>query len=236
MKLASSRKNAMKHVEFGNAGLDKKPYHHGDLRAQLIRSAVDVIREHGVEALSLRALARQLGVSHAAPARHFASKDALLNAIIAEGSKTLVAAVSGAFSQPDLTPRQRLKAFAMSYLQWVLENPAQSSVMRSPEVTRFVDRAVLDRLNGLMALLERAVADAQAEGWRSGEERQVIVNEIALTIIGAVTVLNEPVYGTVRAHLANPTLFEKIIDSILADGRSGTKTAARGRAPQPVQE
>ena len=56
-------------------------YHHGDLRAALIARATEVIATGGVDALSLRELARDIGVSHGAPGRHFPDKQALLDAV-----------------------------------------------------------------------------------------------------------------------------------------------------------
>ncbi|MGB0693864.1 MAG: TetR/AcrR family transcriptional regulator, partial [Pseudomonadales bacterium] len=48
-----------------------KPYHHGNLRAEIVQRAVEVIDSEGIEALTLRGVARDLGVSHGAPNRHF---------------------------------------------------------------------------------------------------------------------------------------------------------------------
>jgi AcrR family transcriptional regulator len=60
-------------------------YHHGDLRRALIDAAVEAIAESGPSALSLRAVAKGAGVSHAAPAHHFGDKSGLLTAVAAEG-------------------------------------------------------------------------------------------------------------------------------------------------------
>ena len=60
-------------------------YHHGNLRQALLERAAQVIAESGVEALSLRALARDLGVSHAAPSRHFPDRRALLGELAKDG-------------------------------------------------------------------------------------------------------------------------------------------------------
>lgn len=60
-------------------------YHHGDLRRALIDAAVEAIGEAGPSALSLRAVAKRAGVSHAAPAHHFGDKAGLLTAVAAEG-------------------------------------------------------------------------------------------------------------------------------------------------------
>jgi hypothetical protein len=63
----------------------RESYHHGDLRAALLRAALDLMREQGDHEFTLREVARRVGVSHAAPVRHFRDKDALLAAIAEEG-------------------------------------------------------------------------------------------------------------------------------------------------------
>jgi AcrR family transcriptional regulator len=60
----------------------QRPYHHGNLRAALLAQAEQTLREQGLEGLSLRELARQIGVSHGAPRRHFADRQALLLSLI----------------------------------------------------------------------------------------------------------------------------------------------------------
>ena len=67
-----------------------RPYHHGNLREALLVQAMTTLREGGVEALSLRELARAVGVSHAAPRRHFPDRQALLDALAERGLRTTV--------------------------------------------------------------------------------------------------------------------------------------------------
>ena len=55
----------------------EKPYHHGDLAPSLRMAAREILKEEGLSALSLRSVAKRAGVSHAAPYRHFASREAL---------------------------------------------------------------------------------------------------------------------------------------------------------------
>ncbi|MCX4239671.1 TetR/AcrR family transcriptional regulator [Paraliomyxa miuraensis] len=103
-------------------------YHHGDLRAALLRAAVELIAEHGVAKLSLRECARHAGVSHAAPYRHFESKDALLVAIAEEGFAWLHEA--GRAAMDGLTdPRKRLDAYGVAYVRFALEHPVHHRVM-----------------------------------------------------------------------------------------------------------
>ena len=67
----------------------KATYHHGDLRAALVRAAMELLEESGETALSLRAVARRAGVSPAAPYRHYADREALVSAVAAVGYREL---------------------------------------------------------------------------------------------------------------------------------------------------
>ncbi len=78
-------------------------YHHGDLRAALLAEAAAMIAEEGVVSVTMRAIGRRLGVSRAAPYRHFADKNALLVAVAADGFNRLKAAckpLTGAARDP----------------------------------------------------------------------------------------------------------------------------------------
>lgn len=113
----------------------KKPrgqYHHGDLRAALLEVAPVVIAERGLHGLSLRECARRLGVSHAAPYRHFADKETLLTALAGEGFRRLVRA--GREAMRGLAdPRDRLRAYGLAYVRFALEHPEHHRVMFSCE-------------------------------------------------------------------------------------------------------
>jgi AcrR family transcriptional regulator len=101
---------------------DRSSYHHGDLRAALIRAAAAEIERSGYENLSLRELAASLRVSRAAPYRHFADRRALLAALAAQGFDELTAiqrkAVAG-----EHAPQARLAAAGRSYLAFAAERP-----------------------------------------------------------------------------------------------------------------
>src|SRR4051812_36558445 len=66
-----------------------QPFHHGNLRAALLHAAEQTLRERGLDALSLRDLARQVGVSHGAPRSHFIDRQALLDALAEGGFQRL---------------------------------------------------------------------------------------------------------------------------------------------------
>ncbi len=85
-----------------------QPYHHGDLRRALVAAARALLEESGPEALSLRDVARRVGVSHNAPYRHFPTKQALLAAVAAEEFAALSARMAAVPAAPGLgAPRGR---------------------------------------------------------------------------------------------------------------------------------
>jgi AcrR family transcriptional regulator len=107
---------------------DDPNYHHGDLRAALVRAAAAEIERGGYENLSLRELAESLGVSRAAPYRHFTDRRALLAAVAADGFERLTAAYRKA-TRSGKTPRARLAAAGRGYLKFAAERPQTFRLM-----------------------------------------------------------------------------------------------------------
>lgn len=107
----------------------KKPYHHGDLRRALVEASLDLIEKEGMDALTLREVARRLGVSHAAPTHHFADKSALLTALAAQGFCRFADAMIHAAEQAGDDPIQRLKAIGMAYVVCAVDRPQQFRLM-----------------------------------------------------------------------------------------------------------
>ena len=95
-------------------------YHHGDLRPALVDAAIDVIAERGVRDFSMAEASRRLGVTTAAPYRHFADRDELLAAVAARGLTVFAAMLSGAADAAD-TPAQRLAAMAGAYVRFAAQ-------------------------------------------------------------------------------------------------------------------
>jgi AcrR family transcriptional regulator len=98
------------------------PYHHGDLRAALVRAAAAEIERGGYETLSLRELAASLDVSRAAPYRHFADRKALLAALAAEGFDEL-SAIYRKVIAAGKSPKTNLVTSGRAYLAFAVERP-----------------------------------------------------------------------------------------------------------------
>ena len=112
------------------------PYHHGDLRAKLVEIAVVCLETDGVSKLSLRKIAGLAGVSHNAPYMHFASKEALLDAVIAHGFARLRSRISEASGKENLITddwADRMKLGFRAYVAFARDHPGLYSLMHEPQ-------------------------------------------------------------------------------------------------------
>ncbi|RZS31367.1 TetR family transcriptional regulator [Herbihabitans rhizosphaerae] len=148
-------------------------YHHGDLRAALLDGALEMLRERGVEALSLRELAREIGVSHAAPSRHFKDKRALLDALALKGfqrlSEVMAEAIGrrGAFST-------RFRATAAAYVDFAVKDAALLDVMYTNKHAPDVPAELLEAGMRLGEVVLGMIVDGQRAGKvRSGDPTRV---------------------------------------------------------------
>ncbi len=111
-----------------------KPYHHGDLRAQVLDHAAVLIARDGPEAFSLRVVAAELGVSHTAPRHHFGSRVGVFTALAVQGydwlGRDLGAASARGFAE-----------VGVAYVDFALAHPGHFAVMHAPSL---VDRADAD--------------------------------------------------------------------------------------------
>ena len=107
-------------------------YHHGDLRPALLRAAARILEKEGREAISFRDLARRAGVSHGAPYRHFADRQALLAALADEGFSLLAQALEG----------KPWREQAVAYVRFGLDNPERFALMFTRPVPDALRRLV----------------------------------------------------------------------------------------------
>ena len=109
--------------------MTERPYHHGNLRAALLAQAERTVRERGVQELSLRELAREAGVSHGAPRRHFPDRQALLDALAKAGFTRLGQELQDAFDRAGEDFRARLQATAAAYIRFATRDAALLELM-----------------------------------------------------------------------------------------------------------
>lgn len=158
-----------------------RPYHHGDLRTALLDRAEQTVRDKGVEALSLRELARDIGVSHAAPSRHFKDKQALLDALAQAGFERL----SGALERANAVEggiRERMHATARAYVDFAVEDAALLELMYARKHEAGASPELVSSAFRLGDPLLELIRDAQ----EAGEIRQGPVEVVALALFASI--------------------------------------------------
>ncbi|MFJ1257856.1 WHG domain-containing protein [Cupriavidus sp. CuC1] len=142
-------------------------HHHDDLRTAIIEEAITIAEDEGFSTLSIRAIARRLGVSHAAPARHFASRAELL-AGVAAAAYSLFADELEKGGQGKLSGCARLSALGSAYVSFALRRPALFRLMFNPEVTELAAtslkdlRIAADRAYGILSSAVRCTLGSEA--------------------------------------------------------------------------
>lgn len=122
---------------------EKPSYHHGDLRNALVAAALDLLEEDGLEKLSLRRVAARVGVSHAAPAHHFPTLRALLNALARIGFERFDAAMRAARQAAPPDPMAQMRAAERGYLAYAEANPALFRLMFTTTLLDWDDPALV---------------------------------------------------------------------------------------------
>jgi len=104
-------------------------YHHGNLREQLLISALEVLIEKGVSGISLREVAKRAGVSHGAPYRHFKDKNVLLLALAQEGFSRLASELRHLVKLHQADPQQQLIEAGVVYVRLAVSSPELTQLM-----------------------------------------------------------------------------------------------------------
>lgn len=140
-------------------------YHHGDLKSTLIESALRLIKAKGPENLSLRELAREAGVSQAAPYRHFIDKKELLAAIIEQGFEKKFQYMYDAIESAKNDPKEMYYACGLAYFRMGLKHPQHFKLMTSSEVIPGPDYpGLLEKASSTFILLREMVKYCQRKG------------------------------------------------------------------------
>jgi AcrR family transcriptional regulator len=148
-------------------------YHHGDLRRAILDAALELIAEAGMANLSLREVARKIGVTTGAPYHHFKDRGALLLEIAKQGFEQLLQRLRAARESSE---REELQAEAREYLQFAWENAARYSVMFSAEMAEQPYCAELKPIaDQSFALVCASVARARQLGERASAEAALCV-------------------------------------------------------------
>ena len=192
-----------------------RTYHHGDLRAALVRAAADAVEASGPDALSLREIAQTLGVSRAAPYRHFTDRRALLAEVAAQGFEDLTTAYARAIAAGP-TPAAALRETARAYLGLAFGRPGLFRLMFDSDILGPDAPANLTGPAGeAWALLYKATAAVDPSASEVAVKRRVITSWS--TLQGFVVLMQG---GRLRdfmiAPLSEAELFDAVIEKTMA--------------------
>jgi AcrR family transcriptional regulator len=193
-----------------------RPYHHGNLRTALLDAAERTLRERGVQALSLRELAREVGVSHGAPRRHFPDRQALLDALAGEGFERLGAELRTAAEEAGEGFEPQLRAIASAYIRFATEDAALLELMFAGK-HREPDGAIAETAERAFAVMLDLIEQGQREGVLEQGEPKGVGLVLFATIQGIASL--------VSAGLVEPA----DVDGLVADATERFLRGASGR-------
>jgi AcrR family transcriptional regulator len=195
-------------------------YFDGDLRRELLDAAAEAVARDGPGALSLRALARQVGVSHAAPAHHFGDKIGLFTALATEGFVELGEAVTAATTGgPDTT--SALVAGGVAYVRFATERRGHFEVMWRTDLLHLGDVDYLTAASGAFESLRAAVHRAQHQGWCAGGDTAELTIAAWAVVHGLASLHNAGILPMVTSGRA-PTELAETITNLLVTALAST--------------
>jgi AcrR family transcriptional regulator len=179
-------------------------YHHGNLRATLLAAAELSLRQNGADQLSLRELAREAGVSNAAPRRHFPDRQALLDALAEAGFARLDERLRTALAAAGEEFGPRLHAMAMAYLRFATEDAALLELMFTGKHREGADRLV-EAAAAPFGQMHDLIAEGQAQGVLEPGDPQRVGIVLFATLQGIATLIN--------GNLVVPELLDGIVET-----------------------
>jgi AcrR family transcriptional regulator len=135
----------------------RAPYHHGALHAALLQAAETVLERDGLSGLTLRAAAREAGVSHAAPTHHFGDMTGLLSELAAAGFRKFGAALNAA-AERRASASDRMEAMGEAYVAFARDYPGMFLLMFRGERLDVARPNLREAMDDAFAVLTRGVS------------------------------------------------------------------------------
>jgi AcrR family transcriptional regulator len=195
----------------------ERPYHHGNLRAALLEQAARTVRDRGVQDLSLRELAREVGVSHGAPRRHFPDRQALLDALAESGFERLGAELRTAVDGAGDDFQARLQATATAYVRFATRDAELLELMFAGK-HREQSGALHEAADRAFAVILELIEQGQAEGALERGEPERVGLVLFATIQG--------VAALVTGGMVEAGQLDELVADATASFMRGARTAA----------
>ena len=194
-------------------------YHHGNLVAALLQATIILVEERGVDAVSVREVAKRAGVSAGAPFRHFKSKTALLTAVAEQAMARLTEAVRNELTRTgDADPIAALHAIGRGYLAWALANPTHFQIISSRSLIDFHgSQRLVDENEAVRLIMVDLVARAQAEGrLRSGIDPETLMLSLRAFTYGVARMWIDGHFPEWRVERPAPQATSNALDLFIA--------------------
>src|SRR3984957_17428144 len=188
-----------------------RPYHHGHLRAALLRAAERTLERGGVQSISLRELSRELGVSQGAPRRHFADKQALLDALAIRGFEQFDATLKRAAGKRGQDFKARLTKLARAYVGFALKHPALLSLMFEAKQRPDAPRELLEASERAFSYGPATFAEAQADGEVVPGDPARLALMVISAVLGLVSISTEGKFKGVSLDHLTGEIIERMI-------------------------
>ena len=141
-----------------------KPFHHRNLKQALHDVALSLLDADGVSAVTIRAVAREVGVSHAAPVNHYKDRRALLTTIAVHQFQNILADIEERLGFSGLSNAQRIEAIPNAMLDYGLKHPNRYQLLWRRDIIDYDDPSILevtDRIyDGLCDEIQKAIPES----------------------------------------------------------------------------
>lgn len=195
---------------------DQRPYHHGRLRPALLAAAESTLREQGADQLSLRELAREVGVSHAAPRRHFPDRQALLDALAVAGFERLEGQLRTAHAEAGEDFTSRLMATVVAYIRFATEDAALLELMFTSKHRDGAEH-MIEAATGSFTLLHELIVQGQKAGELADGDPEKVGIVLFATMQGIATLIN--------GEMVKPELLKGLVDTAVEQFIRGARPA-----------
>jgi AcrR family transcriptional regulator len=197
--------------------MNGRPYHHGNLRTALLDQAVRSLRERGVQELSLRALARAVGVSHGAPRRHFPDRQALLDALAEAGFTRLGAELRRAVDGAGEDFEPRLRATAAAYVRFATRDAALLELMFAGKQSE-ESGTLHDAAEAAFAVMLELIEQGQARGGLERGQPERVGLVLLATLQGIAALVSAGIVGAEQ--------LDELVGDAIARFLRGSRAAA----------
>lgn len=183
-------------------GARERAYHHGNLRAELLEAAIAQLEQVPAEQLSLRAVARSLGVSQTAPYRHFCDKDALFAAMATRGYQQLLQSLQDALAGAGIAAAAQLRALAVAYVDFAATHERLFKLMFGPLVQPVDNHPELRQVSRETLGLVQTILE---HGMARGEFRRQDITYLANAAWAGI-------HGMATLRIDAPVLFQRYVE------------------------